>query len=93
MGALFHNVQCKGEEHNQGLINGGEPNRFPSIPRIMDETWQTVMNCHPKTLVCTLAIRVKEGVQLKLSDMFDSVSLATFRTVTINLRKPQSANC
>ncbi len=32
------------------------------------------MNCHPKTLVCTLAIRVKEGVQLKLSDMFDSVS-------------------
>ncbi len=32
------------------------------------------MNRHPKTLVCTLAIRVEEGVQLKLSDIFDSVS-------------------
>ena len=80
IGALVHNIQCKGEEHTQRLIDGGEPNRFPSIPRIMDETWQTVMNCHPKTLVCTLAIRVKDGVQLKLSDIFDSVTQEMYET-------------
>jgi hypothetical protein len=74
IGALVHNIKCKGEEQYQRLIDAGEANRFPSIPRITDETWQTVMNCHPKTLVCTLAIKVKDGVQRKMSDMFDSLT-------------------
>ncbi len=32
------------------------------------------MNVHPKTLICTLAIMVKDAVEWKISDLFDSIN-------------------
>ena len=74
MGALVHNIKCKGDEHNDRLCKAQHPNRFPSIPEITKETWQNVMAFHPKTLTSTLAIRVKTDVQVKISDLFDNIT-------------------
>ena len=78
MGALVHNIECKGDEHRDRLKKACHENRFPSIPVITKETWEIVSQVHPKTMVCTLAIRVREPVHRKISDMFDSINEEMF---------------
>ncbi len=39
MGALVHNIECKGDEHRDRLIKAGHPNLFPSIPDSTKEIW------------------------------------------------------
>ncbi len=46
MGALVHNIECKGDEHRKRLIKAGHTNRFPSIPDITDDVWDIVSHVH-----------------------------------------------
>ena len=80
MGALVHNIECKGDEHRDRLIKAGHQNRFPSIPVITKETWGIVCHAHPKTLICTLALRVKDPVHREISDLFDGINDEMFET-------------
>ncbi len=64
----------QGRAARQRLIDTSEPNKFISILEIRLEIWQKLMVFHPKTLVCSVAVRVKEGLQLKFSDLLDCVT-------------------
>ena len=67
IGGLVHNIECRCEEHAQRLVTNGKANKFILIPEIKSEIWQKIMTFHPKTLVCTVAKRVKAGLQQKVS--------------------------
>jgi hypothetical protein len=98
MGALVHNIECKGDEHRDRLIKEGHQNRFPSFPDITDDIWDIVSHVHPKTLICTLAMRVKEPAHRKISDLFDSINDEVFEIgdkdmpLHIKLRKWHTEN-
>ena len=78
MGALVHNIQCKGEEHCERLIKAGHRNRFPSIPVITKKIWESVGNFHPKTLTCTVAIKCSNENEKKNSELWDSILTEMF---------------
>ena len=74
MGALTHNIQCKGNEHKARLEKAGHPNHFPSIPVITKKHWETLMERHPKTLLCSLCVQGKHAAGMDISDAFDEIT-------------------
>ena len=70
LGALFHFIKELGKEHEQVLIDAGEPNFFISEPRITKELWDGMQELHPKTLSTTFLVRQKDSHGRDLAKAF-----------------------